>query len=87
MVCSINARKPGIAPIPKAITKMTAHASSGMVRRKATSTRTATRSGAGDQALLAATNPSRVAIATATSVDASASCSVSQISGSCIGRR
>ncbi len=75
-------QKPGIAPIPNAMTKMTAQASSGMVRKKATSTRTAKRSGAGDQALLAARKASIVATATATSVEASASCSVSQISGS-----
>ena len=82
MVCSIRARNPGMAPMPKAITKITAHASSGMVRKNATTTRIAKRSGGGDQALLAARNASRVAMTTAIRVEASASCNVSQISGS-----
>lgn len=73
--------------MPNAITKITAHASSGMVRKNATSTRMAKRTGAGDQALLAARNAKTVAMATATVVEASASCRVSQISGSWIGRR
>ena len=43
MVCSASARKPGMAPMPNAITNITAHASSGMVRKNATSVRIASR--------------------------------------------
>ncbi|MNE89667.1 hypothetical protein D3C80_1871050 [compost metagenome] len=71
-----------MAPIPNAITKMTAHASSGMVRKKATSVRIAMRNVAGLWVLLAARNARTPATSTERRVAASASCSVSQISGS-----
>jgi len=68
--------------MPNAITNITAQASSGMVRKKATAARMAKRRPAGVLVLSAAKNASTAAIQTATMVEASASCSVSQISGS-----
>lgn len=81
MVCSASAKKPGIAPMPNAITNITAHASSGMVRKNATSVRIVRRSVAGLWVLLAAKNASTPATSTERMVAANASCKVSQISG------
>ncbi|MNJ73994.1 hypothetical protein D3C77_708680 [compost metagenome] len=73
--------------MPNAITNITAQASSGMVRRNATSVRMAKRNVAGLWVLLAAKKASPPATSTERMVAASASCKVSQISGNWICNR